>query len=72
MYICVNNTSNRKEIEVGNTYELFEHEHPKCVWVKIPVPVTESSVGYITIQCYSIDFKSRDEWRNSQIDRVLS
>lgn len=72
MWLCVSNTSNRKEIEIGKTYEIFKHEHPKIVWVKIPVPTSESSVGYITIQCYLADFKKRDDWRNDQIDKILS
>ena len=72
MWICVSNTSNRKEIEIGKTYEIFKHEHPKTVWVKIPCSLEESSVGYITIQCYLADFKRRDDWRNDQIDKILS
>lgn len=72
MWICVSNTSNRKEIEIGKTYEIFKHEHPKTVWVKIPCPIEESSVGYKTIQCYLADFKRRDDWRNDQIDKILS
>lgn len=72
MFICISNTSQRKELEVGKSYELFKHEqHPKIVWVKIPCSVNESSVGYKTIQCYLSDFKSKDNWRNDQIDRIL-
>ena len=69
-HICVSNTSDRKELEVGKTYELFKHEnHPKIVWVKIPDD--SNSVGYRTIQCYLSDFKSKVEWRNSLIDEIL-
>lgn len=70
MYICVSNTSNRTEIEIGKTYETFQHEHPKCIWVKIKDETT--SVGYRTIQCYLADFKSKVDWRNELIDKILS
>lgn len=69
MYICVSNTSNRIEIEIGKTYDIFEHEHPKCVWVKIPD--TTTSIGYRTIQAYLADFQSLSDWRNSKIDSIL-
>ncbi len=70
MWICISNTSNRKEIEIGKTYEIFKHEHPKTVWVKIPD--SSNSVGYKTIQCYLADFKNQSDWRNDQIDKILS
>lgn len=66
MYICISNTSNRSEIEVGKTYELFEHEHPKCVWVKI----NEGQTFY-TIQAYLADFKSLSKQRDEKIDDIL-
>ena len=70
-HICVSNTSDRKELEVGKTYELFKHEnHPKIVWVKIPDE--SNSVGYKTIQCYLADFKNKSQCRNDQIDKILS
>jgi hypothetical protein len=69
MYICVGNTSNRSEIEVGKTYEIFEHEHPKCVWVKIPD--TTTSTGYKTIQAYLSDFKSVSKVRDEKLDDIL-
>ena len=69
MYICVSNTSNRIEIEIGKTYDIFEHEHPKCVWVKIPD--SSNKVGYRTIQCYLQDFRDKGSWRNLQIDKIL-
>ena len=69
MYICVSNTSNRIEIEIGKTYEIFEHEHPKCVWVKITDKTT--SVGYKTIQAYLSDFKSVSEVRDEKLDDIL-
>ncbi len=69
MYICVGNTSNRSEIEIGKTYEIFEHEHPKCVWVKIPDKTT--SVGYKTIQAYLSDFKSVSKVRDEKLDDIL-
>ena len=72
MFICISNTSQRKELEVGKSYELFKHEqHPKIVWVKIPCSVNESSVGYKTIQCYLSDFKSKGDFRNDIIDKIL-
>jgi hypothetical protein len=64
MYVCISNTSNRSEIEIGKTYEIFEHEHPKCVWVKIPN--TNS-----TIQCYLADFKSLSDIRDEKINNIL-
>ena len=71
MYICISNTSKRKELVIGNSYELFKHEnHPKIVWVKIPDE--SNSVGYRTIQCYLADFKNKGQWRNDQIDKILS
>ena len=73
MYVCVSNTSNRTELEIGKTYELFKHEnHPKIVWVKIPCSVNESSVGYKTIQCYLEDFQNKGKLRNDLIDKILS
>ena len=71
MWICISNTSNRKEIEIGKTYEIFKHENPKIVWVKIPCPVEESYPGYKTIQCYLKDFKSQSDWRNEQLEKIL-
>ena len=68
MYICISNTSNRSEIEIGNTYEIFEHENPKCVWVKIP---NTNTIGYGTIQCYLADFKSLSEIREEKINNIL-
>lgn len=71
MFICISNTSKRSELTVGQSYELFKHEqHPKIVWVKIPC--SASSVGYKTIQCYLADFQSVGDWRNNQIDKILS
>ena len=69
MYICVSNTSNRIEIEIGKTYDIFEHQHPKCVWVKIPD--TTTSTGYKTIQAYLIDFRSISKSRDEKIDDIL-
>ena len=69
MYICISNTSNRIEIEIGKTYEIFEHQHPKCVWVKIPDATT--STGYKTIQAYLIDFRSISKSRDEKIDDIL-
>ena len=69
MYICISNTSNRIEIEIGKTYDIFEHQHPKCVWVKIPDE--SNTVGYRTIQCYLADFQNKGQWRNDQIDKIL-
>lgn len=71
MWVCVSNTSSRKELEIGKTYEIFKHENPKVAWVKIPCSVEESSVGYKTIQCYLEDFRKREDWRNEQIDSIL-
>jgi hypothetical protein len=68
MYICISNTSNRSEIEIGKTYEIFEHEHPKCVWVKIP---NTNSIGYGTIQCYLEDFKSISNFRDEKLNDLL-
>lgn len=70
MWICISNTSERKELEIGKTYEIFKHEHPKTVWVKIPDKT--NSVGYRTIQCYLADFRNQSHWRNQQIDKILS
>lgn len=69
MWVCISNTSKRNELEIGKTYEIFKHEHPKTVWVKIPDK--NNSVGYITIQCYLADFKSKGQWRNDLIDKIL-
>jgi len=69
MYICISNTSNRVEIEIGKTYEIFEHEHPKCVWVKILD--TTTSTGYKTIQAYLIDFRSISKSRDEKLDGIL-
>ena len=69
MYICVSNTSNRIEIEIGKTYEIFKHEHPKCVWVKIPD--TTTSVGYRTIQAYLTDFESISTLRDEKLNDIL-
>ena len=70
MWVCISNTSNRKELVVGKYYDIFKHEHPKCVWVKIPD--SSNKVGYRTIQCYLADFKNKSQWRNDQIDKILS
>ena len=69
MYICISNTSNRVEIEIGKTYEIFEHQHPKCVWVKIPD--TNTSTGYKTIQAYLTDFKSISNIRDGKLNKIL-
>jgi hypothetical protein len=69
MYICISNTSNRIEIEIGKTYEIFEHEHPKCVWVRIPCTIT--SLGYKTIQAYLADFKSISNIRDEKLNDIL-
>ncbi len=71
MFLCVENKSNRTELEIGKSYELFKHEtaHPKCVWVIIPDE--SNSVGYRTIQCYRSDFRSVSEMRNDKIDKLL-
>lgn len=69
MYICINNTSESNEIEIGKFYELIRHQHPKCTWVKIP---QSDSVGYKTIQCYLSDFKNLEQWRDQKIDQILS
>jgi hypothetical protein len=70
MLVCVSNTSQRDELEIGKYYEVFKHESgPKFAWVKI---IDESnSVGWRTIQCYSADFSSKSSWRNQQIDKIL-
>jgi len=65
-FICVSNKSKRDELIIGKTYDIFEHEHPKCVWVKIP-----NNNTYKTIQAYSEDFKSVSDWRNERIDSIL-
>ncbi len=70
MLVCVSNTSQRDELEIGKYYEVFKHESgPKFAWVKI---IDESNtVGWRTIQCYSVDFSSKSSWRNQQIDKIL-
>ena len=70
MYICISNTSSRKELEIGKTYELFKHESgTKFAWVKILD--STNSVGWKTIQCYRSDFRSVSEMRNDKIDKLL-
>lgn len=70
MYICISNESNRQELEIGKSFELFSHESgPKFAWVKI---IDESSsVGWRTIQCYFSDFKSVSDIRDSKLDQLL-
>ncbi len=70
MYICVSNESNRQELEIGKSFELFSHESgPRFSWVKI---IDESnSVGWRTIQCYSSDFKNIEDYRNDKIDKII-
>jgi hypothetical protein len=71
MFICVSNTTERKELEIGKAYELINHESgPKFVWVKIID--TSNTIGWRTIQCYASDFKSKREWRDNLIDKLLS
>ena len=71
MYICVSNTSQRDELEIGKLYEVFSHESgPKFAWIKI---IDDSNaVGWRTIQCYSADFSSKSDWRNQQLDKILA
>jgi len=70
MSICVSNTSQNDELEIGKTYEIFRHESgPKFVWVKIIDP--SNSVGWRTIQCYRSDFMSVSQIRNDKIDKLL-
>jgi len=70
MSICVSNTSQKDELEIGKTYELFRHESgPKFVWVKIID--SSNSVGWRTIQCYRSDFMSVSQIRNDKIDKLL-
>jgi len=69
--ICVSNTSKRKELEIGKTYETFKHESgPKYIWVKIID--SSNSIGWRTINCYSCDFKNKSEFRNDLINKLLS
>ncbi len=70
MFVCISNTSERKELEIGKTYEVFKHESgPKFVWVKIID--NYNTVGWRTIQCYRSDFMSISEMRNDKIDKLL-
>ncbi len=70
MFVCISNTSERKELEIGKTYEVFKHESgPKFVWVKIID--NYNAVGWRTIQCYRSDFMSISEMRNDKIDKLL-
>lgn len=70
-FICIDNTSKREELIIGNYYELFKHEqHPKVVWVKIPD--ISNSVGYRTIQCYLSDFINQSQWRDIQLEKLFS
>ena len=66
---CISNKTNHPRIKVGENYELFEHEDPKWVWVK--VPDDNNSVGYVTIQAPISDFKSIQSWRNHVIDKLV-
>lgn len=68
LFKCISNNSKHEKLEVGKTYELFWHNNPKIVWVKVP---DGNSVGYITIQCYKEDFQSIDSWRNNQINNII-
>jgi hypothetical protein len=70
MYICVSNTSQRDELEIGKLYEVFSHESgPKFAWIKI---IDDSNaVGWRTIQCYRSDFMSVSQIRNDKIDKLL-
>jgi hypothetical protein len=70
MFICIDNKSGRKELEIGKAYDIFRHESgDKFAWVKIKN--NSNSVGWITIQCYRSDFKSVSEMRNEKIDKLL-
>jgi hypothetical protein len=70
MFICVDNKSERNELEIGKSYEVFKHESgPKFVWVKIID--NSNTVGWRTIQCYRSDFRSITEMRNDKIDKLL-
>ena len=70
MFICVDNKSERNELEIGKSYEGFKHESgPKFVWVKIID--NYNAVGWRTIQCYRSDFMSISEMRNDKIDKLL-
>jgi len=66
---CISNKTNDPRIKVGETYELFEHETPKWVWVKIPD--SSNSIGYITVQAPVSDFQSIQSWRKNQIDKLI-
>jgi hypothetical protein len=66
---CISNKTNNLNLKIGNNYQLFKHEDPKLVWVKLPIE--NNSVGYITIQAYSSDFQSIESWRENVINQIL-
>ena len=70
MYLCIENKSQRTELEIGKTYEIYYHESgPKFVWVKILD--SNNSVGYRTIQCYRSDFSNVSLIRDKKLDQLL-
>jgi len=64
--VCVSNFSEKSELIIGNTYEVFEHSNPDVFWVKVP-----NLENYRTIQCYKSDFITQSENRDVKINEIL-
>lgn len=76
--VCVSNFSEKSELIIGNTYEVFEHSNPDVFWVKIPYfsfinckPLDNKPENYRTIQCYKSDFITQSENRDVKINEIL-
>jgi len=67
---CISNKTGNPVLKIGKSYQLFEHEDSKLVWVKI---LDKSNVTvWRTIQAYGSDFQSIESWRENRINNLFN
>lgn len=66
---CISNKTVSPVLKIGEIYQLFEHEDPKLVWVKI---VDKDNNEWRTIQAYGSDFQSIESWREDRINNLFN
>lgn len=63
--VCINNKSEKKELVIGNTYNVLEGDIDTTYWVVI------NEQTHKTIQCYKSDFISQSDLRDNKIKEIL-
>jgi len=66
---CISNKTVSPVLKIGESYQLFEHEDPKLVWVKI---LDKDNNEWRTIQAYGSDFQSIESWRENRINNLFN